>query len=348
MRHTACGLVLVMGVCMAAVVLVAPAVAGPARGGHYFGLVGELAEGPGEGYAEATADLRVSRSGRRIAPATLAFYCAPGEDNRVEVRLSGPAGRGSPVRIGDDGRFGAAGRRGATRYRLVGRFLTRDLGRVTYTVRRSRSGRLVCRASMKLYRNGLPPFSGCRSQRAFTHLWAETGRVFQQYAGAGSFFTHVYACLFESPSKRVDLGQNYDEERLRTFRLSGPYVAFFRSGCAACIWDQQSIEVRDLRNGNLVSRPDVRFFTRLSDLALKANGSIAWTVERIALGPDGLYPIGYPNEPPIVEAREVWALDSQGQRIIDSGPELNPESLELKDSTLTWINDGTTRSATLD
>ena len=72
---------------------------------------------------------------------------------------------------------------------------------------------------MTLYRNGVPPFSGCRSQPAFTHLWADTGRAFQQYAATRAtpgrptaFFTHVYACLFDSPSKRIDLGRSYDDE----------------------------------------------------------------------------------------------------------------------------------------
>jgi len=264
------------------------------------------------------------------------------------------------MRVGRDGRFAATGRGGQVltpgprvgpvgrRYRLQGRFVTRDVARIVFTERRIRSGRLVCRSSMKLYRNGVPPFSGCRSQRAHTDLWAGSGRVFQQYTlEFGEFFTHHYACLFEYPSKRIDLGRNYDDERHGNFRLAGPFVAFFSGGCGACTWPQWSVEVRDVRDGRVVSRPDVRFYTRLVDLALKPNGSLAWTLERLALAPNG-YPIGYPTEPPGIESRDVWALDSQGQRLLDSGPELVPDSLELNDSTLTWTHAGSARSAALD
>jgi hypothetical protein len=99
---------------------------------------------------------------------------------------------------------------------------------------------------MTLYRDGVPPFSSCRSQRAFTVLSGDTGRLFEQYAalrpggagefGLGRFFTHLYACLFDSPSRRVDLGENYAPDDYReNFRLAGPFVAFFRHECAMCI-----------------------------------------------------------------------------------------------------------------
>jgi hypothetical protein len=124
-------------------------------------------------------------------------------------------------------------------------------------------------------------------------------------------------------------------------------VAFFRTGCAMCVWPQKWIEVRDARDGSLVSRPDVRYWTQLTDLELTAKGSVAWTLERIALRPDG-YPIGYPEEPPVTETTEVWALDSHGQGVLDSGPDVVANSLELNQSTVTWTNGGSRRSATLD
>jgi hypothetical protein len=206
---------------------------------------------------------------------------------------------------------------------------------------------------MKLYRDGLPPFSGCRSQRAATVLWGDSGRLFEQYAALRPgvrFFTHLYACLFDSPSKRIDLGENYAPDDYReNFRLAGPFVAFFRHECAMCIpWDQGWIEVRDARDGGLVRKPDVAWGSRLADLEVKANGSVAWTLDRVAMGPDG-YPIGYGSgQPPTVVAREVWAVDVHGQRLLDSGPNLDLNSLALSGSMLTWVNDGATRTATLD
>jgi hypothetical protein len=39
--------------------------------------------------------------------------------------------------------------------------------------------------------------------------------------------------------------------------------------------------------------------------------------------------------------------DAQGRRMLDGGPGLDTQSLTLSGSTLTWVNDGQTRSATL-
>jgi hypothetical protein len=123
-----------------------------------------------------------------------------------------------------------------------------------------------------------------------------------------------------------------------------------------CIFEQFFIEVRDLRTGDIVRRvghPDghpelIQWGSRLYDLALKANGSLAWTLDRFATDSNG-YPVGYSeNKPPVVVAWEVWALDTNGPRRLDSGPNLVLDSLELNGSTLTWINDGVTRTATLD
>jgi hypothetical protein len=338
----------VMGIGVAGLLFAVPAWAErPAPSGKYVGFHAAAIEGPDEGFLSVTGELRVSRSGRSVAPTTLTFFC---NEYEAAVRLSGKSGKRSAVAIGRDGRFAAQGRRGAARYRLRGRFLTRGLARIGYAERLP-SGRRGCRSTMKLYRNGVPPFSGCRSQRAATHVWGETGRVFQQYTlhNTGEYFTHVYACLFDSPSRRVDLGRNYDDERLGTFRLAGPFVAYFTGGCATCVFDQRGIGLRDLRDGSHVTRPGGSantWGTRLYDLELKANSSFAWTQDRIAIGPDG-FPAGYPG-PPVVEAHEVWASDSQGRRLVESDLDIDLNSLDLNESTLNWINGGTPHSATLD
>ena len=338
-----------MTVCLVALLLSPSAIAArPLAGGSYFGFPAD-AKIEDSGYVEGTGALRVSRSERTVAPTTLSFVCGGDRDARlVRVRLFGRSGRHSPVVIGRDGRFAVGGGGSAGTHRLQGSFLTRGVARITYTERRSR--RVVCRERMRLYRDGVAPFSGCRSQRAATLLRGETGRVFQQYAARdvvpgrlASFFAHVYVCLFDRPSKRIDLGQNYDDELLGTFRLAGPFVAFFFGGCGFCTWDQWRVEVRDVRDDSVVNRPDIRFWTRPVDLALNTNGSVAWTLERLAFGPDG-----YPVQPSTIESTEVWVVDGHGQRLLDSGPSLDPNSLDLNESTLTWINDGTARTATLD
>jgi hypothetical protein len=50
----------------------------------------------------------------------------------------------------------------------------------------------------------------------------------------------------------------------------------------------------------------------------------------------------------LLPRREVWALDTHGQRVLDVGPDIDLASLTLDGSTLTWTNAGTPRSATLD
>jgi hypothetical protein len=192
-----------------------------------------------------------------------------------------------------------------------------------------------------LYRDGQPPFSGCRSQRAGTLLRTDTGRVFQQLVidEFTSFVTHVYACLYAIPHRRVDLGRNYDDERVEVPRLAGTLLAYSGVGCglAGC---QATISVGDLRSGGVVQKispvqDPVAGPNLVWDLALKENGSLAWIVAYGRWGdPDFL-------------AHEVRALDSQGARLLDSGPDVNVKSLDLDGSTLTWINGSTTRTATL-
>jgi hypothetical protein len=43
----------------------------------------------------------------------------------------------------------------------------------------------------------------------------------------------------------------------------------------------------------------------------------------------------------------VFALDSLGMRQLDSGAGIDPRSLELNGSTLTWVKAGASRSAAL-
>jgi hypothetical protein len=351
-----------LALAFAALLLAAPAMAGqPTPGAHYYGLRAALQYPLVEDIVSPIAEVRVSRSGRRLAAAEVMVLCGRGRSlNNPVVRLN--LRRNPDAVVHRDGSFGfhavgVSDTEGRVRLWLSGRFASAQYARLFYGVRdfprrRSRD----CRATSQryrnwsaavLYRDGQPPFSGCRSQRAGTLLRTDTGRVFQQLIikEFSSFVTHVYACLYAIPHHRIDLGRNYDDETVRLPRLAGTYVA----------WWWGVLHVMDLREPASVRLvdPTPGFGTAwpqsASDLVLKPNGAIAWTV---CCGPDG---------------NELWALDAAGLRLIepgrrplptlppgapglrllDAGPRLELESLELTDSTLTWLNGGT-RTAVLD
>ena len=349
-----------LAVASASLVSVAPAASGarPVGGARYIGHQGGVKIGTQGEHLYPAAKLRVSRSARSFAASSATLDCADGTWTTVPVH--GSAGRRSPVAVGRDGRFTAAGRKRRVGYVLRGRFVTRNRARIVYTVRapaRSRSRPWLChgrsRGSIVLYRNGKVPFSDCRSQRAPTLLWAGMGRVFQQlkFVHGSAFVTHLYLCGFTHPSKRFDLGENVaPDSTFEEFSLAGSLVAFFRGGCAMCLIESRSIEARDFRDGSIVRKAPQAWigpwggflgypaYYRLEQYVLNENGSLAWTLSRYSL--DG------PPSP--LPRQEVWAFDSGGQRLLDYGPEIDVRSLALHGSTLTWTNADTTRSATLD
>jgi hypothetical protein len=353
LRFTVFGLASLVAVCLAVLLFVAPALAGrPTPGARYYAL-----EAAGQ-YRVVQSDdvwleLRVSRSGDRLAGVTIKLVCDvrryfdPGSR---EVRLSFRRIPGAAIRR--DGRFALAGRNRRGRYQLSGRFVSGQYGRLRYSARmrlplgseRSQLCRSVEDDQMVLYRNGTPPFSGCRSQRARTLLRTDTGRVFQQFRLVGDHLhsgwsPHAFACLFAIPHRRIDLGRNDDDETVELPRLAGKLLAYSGVGCAlaGC---QATITVRDLGSGGVVKNispvQDPSVGPNLVwDLALKENGSLAWIVAYGRWGDRDFL------------AREVWALDTAGQRLLDSGPGVELESLALTDSTLTWLHGGIPRSATL-
>ncbi len=65
-------------------------------------------------------------------------------------------------------------------------------------------------------------------------------------------------------------------------------------------------------------------------MAVKSDGSIAW------IGGLGTIPV-----------RGVYVLDKSGQRMLASGPDIDPHSLALVGSTLYWTRGGQPFSAPL-
>jgi hypothetical protein len=200
-----------------------------------------------------------------------------------------------------------------------------------------------------LYKNGQPPFRGCRAQPAETLERTSAGRIFEQLRldADGGFFTNYYACLFDA-NKRVRLGKDTALETVNVPRLAPPLVGFSGAGCSigGCSSD---ITIKDLRSGQRVRRGPALCDTPppgthadqpniVHDLVLKPNGANAWIV---ATNP-------VPGSPPEEKGyTEVCADDAGGRRHLDVGDGIKLESLRLSGSTLTWVKDRTTRTATL-
>jgi hypothetical protein len=294
----------------------------PHKGARYVGFEGS------ETVMELTsvrATVRVSRSGRSFRRGSRVTLSCAGR-----VSLAG-------TRIRRGGRFSKVKRRGRRRYRIKGRFVLRTYARMSYTARRGR-----CRARRRkvaLYERGIPPFRSCRSQRAKGDVRNSGGRVFQQLRLLNDeFYPHSYACLF-SENKRIELGRNWDDESIELPHLTAPYAGYesIECGVGSCF---SVITVRDLRDGSVLRNAAVSPApvpgqpAPAESLVLKANGSVAWIVDRAAF-------MGSPR------SIDVVAEDTAGRRILDSGLDIDPQSLALTGSTLTWQKGGTTRSATL-
>jgi hypothetical protein len=304
------------------------------------------------------ARLQVVRGGRRFSSGGAGSYVIVSVEcpRDREADGSGFVERRIPLgHIGRKGGFGRFGHRGRLRYRVRGRFVAADEGTISYSAslrprgpgNRYRPG--VCRSGatrVTLYRNGQPPFRGCRVQHADTSLWAPTGRVFGQWrlvrstSDGAEFLPVVYGCLFDT-NKRVRLGAGMSDfgPEIDHPSLSGPFVGYTIEDCGGngpCWYD---IGVTDLRNGRkhrwgtaACDKSDAKAPpNEVARLEEEDNGAIAWTV---AVGQGNTY-------------REVCAADALSKRRIDVGDGIDLKSLRLSGSTLTWVKDGSARSTTL-
>lgn len=324
--------------CALAAVVPAAALAARPEGGRYYAPSRQL-EAPG-------LVLRVSAGGGRVEAARVLVVCGRAFTRTIHFR----AGSEGAVR---GGRFAMAGRRRGLRYRFSGRFVSPRHVVLAYRVRfalptlvgRPRqwcsTGNLRAEADL----NGDPPYSGCRTQPAPNRLLTPTGRVFQQpkLVRRSYYEPYVYACSFDA-DRRVTLGPDADPNAFGAVRLAGQFVAYVRfyiCGAGSCPNSLQAIEVRDLRDGSL-ARAASSFpgsFAFVDALELADSGAMAWTLSS-APDWDGL-------SVPVNRRLDVWANDSAGERLLDSGPELDTHSLRLSGSTVSWLNGGVTRSAEL-
>ena len=95
----------------------------------------------------------------------------------------------------------------------------------------------------------------------------------------------------------------------------------------------------------------------MTDVVLRSDGSTAWIGFHRVVEPEHQPSgpaYGTPGIPPPIRPfhsylqKQVVACSATGELVLDEGVGINPKSLELHGSTLTWTKFGETRSAVLE
>lgn len=138
----------------------------------------------------------------------------------------------------------------------------------------------------------------------------------------------VFACL-RRPHRTVYLGRHeFLDVGVTTVRLNGTSVAYERLACnrTDCTG---GIRVRNLRTRVVRSSPIPVGAGAATQIVVSPGGAAAWT--RLVK----------------TSAVEVRALGSGGERLLDSGTDVDAKSLALGGSTIYWTKAGTAQSAPL-
>ena len=137
----------------------------------------------------------------------------------------------------------------------------------------------------------------------------------------------AYGCL-HAAGRRFPLGipDRDGSGGPRLFRLAGPYAGFVQVSCAAACG--HSVNVKDLRDGATVRRLCCQL--GVTDLVLSPTAAYAF-IEAPEGGP-----------------AEVRAVSGPSPTLLDSGAGIGRTSLRLEGNTLSWVKDGSPRTAPLE
>jgi hypothetical protein len=142
----------------------------------------------------------------------------------------------------------------------------------------------------------------------------------------------AYGC--DRRSRRISRLGTYDAVNgtgPRSFRLSGRFAAWDRLVCIKLDECHAQVGVADLRTGRKRSSTrTVEGATEATDLEVTKAGHVAW-IRRV-------------GDTPTLEIR---TLDSNGETAIDSGSDIDNDSLAVSGNTLYWLRGGAPRSAEL-
>lgn len=150
----------------------------------------------------------------------------------------------------------------------------------------------------------------------------------------------VFGCAFGSPHtyRLGNTSRSIREGRVGPVAVAGRVAAY---GYAEFGVDtlSASVVVRNLGDGaEIRSEPatmrplGAEFFQSVAAVVVKADGAVAW------IGKGGSVISGHAGDV------EVDRADARGVALLDSGPGIDPGSLRLRGSTVSWRDRGQTRS----
>src|SRR3954447_2095982 len=176
--------------------------------------------------------------------------------------------------------------------------------------------------------------SRCASAGSTTVYKSSAGRIFKKRG-------HYYSCSYREGKKfRLAESGFTGEDRYGPFRIVNRFAAYaYRPSCGACESTGAYVLVQDLRTGRhrtvvgstgggAIEPPD-GVHQRITDLELKANGSVAWIVVQMD-----------DRTSPATTRIQVRSRDASGGHRLDESPQIERYSLRLNASTLSWHRRG--------
>ncbi len=168
-------------------------------------------------------------------------------------------------------------------------------------------------------------------------------RVFELPVEGRGRDAQTYGCLFSTRHWwRLDTPSPWSHLDPETLVLRAPWVAYSIASVGIDV-GRSGISVRNLRTGaetqsyaavTMPAKPVPESFTTAAKIVLQTDGDVAWVGREISIGSQ-------------IPRLQVELGDSAGLSVLDEGPGIDPNSLSLSGSMLSWSNAGVTHEAEL-
>lgn len=174
----------------------------------------------------------------------------------------------------------------------------------------------------------------CGPAAATTLASSHQARVYSWHGG-------VFGCTFaqDHPIRLGSAARSIREARVTPVALAGVDAAYGLSHFGIDTGSTEVVVLRLTDGKQLQDSPATRAvgaesFQSVGSIVVNSSGAVAWIgVQRSIIAHRG--------------ATEVHEAGAGGDHLLESGPRIDPASLRLHGTTLTWLNGGATRHATL-